>query len=118
VSDDSGQPEVYVRPFPGPGARTKISVDGGSSPDWSRQRSELYFRSGAGQFVSSRIALENGAVRAAAPAQLFTEAATGALLDRGWALAADGRVLVVRRAEVSHTGRITVIQHWAEEFRR
>jgi len=118
VSDDSGQQEVYLRLFPGPGSRAKVSVDGGSSPDWSRQGAELCFRSGGGQFVASRIALENGAIRAAAPAPLFTEAASGALLDRGWAAAADGRLLVVRRAEASHTGRITVVQHWAEEFRR
>jgi len=118
VSDDSGQPEVYVRRYPGAGPRTKVSVDGGSSPGWSRTESALFFRSRAGRLVSTRLAVEGEAVRASLPVEIFGEEATGALLDRGWAPAADGRFLVVRRAESSHTGRITVIQHWAAEFGR
>jgi hypothetical protein len=34
-SDASGQFEVYVQPYPGPGSRQQVSVDGGSSPLWS-----------------------------------------------------------------------------------
>src|ERR671918_700482 len=34
VSDESGRSEVYVRPFPGPGTRTPISIDGGTAPLW------------------------------------------------------------------------------------
>ena len=42
-SDDTGQNEVYVQPFPGPGPRVRISTAGGRMPVWSRGGSELYY---------------------------------------------------------------------------
>jgi Tol biopolymer transport system component len=35
VSDESGKNQVYVRPFPGPGAKAPISIEAGDSPHWS-----------------------------------------------------------------------------------
>jgi len=35
--------EVYVRPFPGPGARTRVSTFGGVFPQWSATAPELLF---------------------------------------------------------------------------
>ena len=44
VSDESGQPEVYVRPFPNVEAgRSTISTAGGQGPVWSRDGSELFY---------------------------------------------------------------------------
>jgi serine/threonine-protein kinase len=45
ISEESGRPEIYVRPFPGPGGKWQISADGGSLPRWSRARNELLFES-------------------------------------------------------------------------
>ncbi|MCX6549666.1 MAG: hypothetical protein NTY02_01440, partial [Acidobacteria bacterium] len=43
VSDESGGAQVYVQPFPGPGARKQISVDGGMSPAWNPAGRELFY---------------------------------------------------------------------------
>jgi len=43
-SNESGNPEVYVRPFPGPGGKWQISVGGGLFPKWSRNGRELFYR--------------------------------------------------------------------------
>jgi hypothetical protein len=45
VSDESNRPEVYVRPFPGPGSKVLVSQSGGSEPVWSRTGRELFYRS-------------------------------------------------------------------------
>jgi serine/threonine-protein kinase len=45
-SNESGQFEVYVRPFPGPGGKMQISTQGGIEPVWSRNGRELFYRSG------------------------------------------------------------------------
>ena len=45
VSDESGQDEVYVRPYPGPGQEHTISTAGGEEPVWSPDGRELFFRS-------------------------------------------------------------------------
>jgi hypothetical protein len=42
-SDSSGRFEVYVQPYPGPGPREQVSVDGGTSPLWSHSGDELFF---------------------------------------------------------------------------
>jgi serine/threonine-protein kinase len=46
TSNESGQVEVYVRPFPGSGGATQISLSGGDQPLWSRDGRELYYRDG------------------------------------------------------------------------
>ena len=46
VSDENETQEVYVRPFPGPGAAVKISNGFAIEPQWSRDGHVLYYRSG------------------------------------------------------------------------
>jgi serine/threonine-protein kinase len=40
---ESGAIEIYVRPFPGPGAKWRISTTGGTHPVWSRNGRELFY---------------------------------------------------------------------------
>jgi Tol biopolymer transport system component len=44
-SDETGQMEVYVRTYPGPGARVPVSLHGGTEPAWAHSGRELVFRS-------------------------------------------------------------------------
>ena len=46
VSDESGQYEVYVRPYPGPGGKWQVSTQGGGEHIWSRDGKELFYRNG------------------------------------------------------------------------
>jgi serine/threonine-protein kinase len=43
TSNESGQYEVYVRPFPGSGGQQRISIEGGQQPTWSPDGRELFF---------------------------------------------------------------------------
>jgi serine/threonine protein kinase len=43
-SRESGQPEIFVRPFLGPGGKWQISTAGGSLPVWSRNGRELFYQ--------------------------------------------------------------------------
>jgi len=42
-SNESGVNEIYVRPFPGPGAKSQVSVDGGLYGIWSKNGRELFY---------------------------------------------------------------------------
>jgi serine/threonine-protein kinase len=42
-SNESGIDDVFVRPFPGPGAKSKVSTGGGKFPVWSRTGHELFY---------------------------------------------------------------------------
>jgi len=42
-SNVSGQNDVHVRPFPGPGGHWRITTEGGSFPRWSKTSNELFY---------------------------------------------------------------------------
>jgi Tol biopolymer transport system component len=43
-TNESGDFEVYVRPFPGPGGKWQVSTGGGDLPTWSHNGRELFYR--------------------------------------------------------------------------
>jgi Tol biopolymer transport system component len=58
VSNESGRPEVYVRPYPGaPGGPRQISDGGGTAPVWSgtTDRATLYYIDAGGTLMTSSI---------------------------------------------------------------
>jgi Tol biopolymer transport system component len=42
-SDKSGRFEIYLRPFPGPGSDTPVSIDGGAQARWNPNGRELFY---------------------------------------------------------------------------
>ena len=46
TSDGTGRREIWVRPYPGPGAPPRVSPDGGAEPWWSRDGGTLYYLHG------------------------------------------------------------------------
>jgi serine/threonine-protein kinase len=53
-TDESGRNEVVVQPFPGPGGRVQVSVNGGTEPVWSRDGHRLFYR-GDGKLLAATI---------------------------------------------------------------
>jgi serine/threonine-protein kinase len=51
VSTETGRPEVFVRPYPGPGGKWQLSTEGGRGPIWSADGSEIFFTRGRKMFV-------------------------------------------------------------------
>ena len=46
VSNESGQNEVYLRPFPGADRRWQISTEGGTQAVWNPNGKEIFYRNG------------------------------------------------------------------------
>ena len=69
VSNESGNSDVYVQPFPGPGPKWLVSTDGGSDPVWGRNGRELFYRRGRQVMVVS-VALK-GEFSSGRPQRLF-----------------------------------------------
>jgi serine/threonine protein kinase len=51
TSDESGTNEVYVRRFPGPGGKLRISSGGGNNAVWSGNSPNLFYKSAKGIMV-------------------------------------------------------------------
>ena len=66
-SNQSGQYNVYVRPFPGPGSQTPISTAGGEFPTWSRTRHELVYGTRDRRVMIVNYSVEGDSFRADQP---------------------------------------------------
>jgi Tol biopolymer transport system component len=73
ASNESGRPEVYVQPFPGPGGKWQISADGGTFSTWSRTQHELLYRSLDNRIMVASYMVEGNSFRAEKP-RLWSEA--------------------------------------------
>jgi Tol biopolymer transport system component len=74
ASDESGQPEVYVRSFPTGEGKQKISIDGGEQPRWRTDGQELFFVGADGKMMAVTARTVAGTKRSfepAAPQPLF-----------------------------------------------
>jgi Tol biopolymer transport system component len=71
-SNESGQFEVYVRPFPGPGGKWQISTGGADNPTWSRSRHELFYGTPDQRIMVAPYTVEGDSFRAEKP-RLWSE---------------------------------------------
>ena len=115
-SDESGRVEVYVRPFPGPGGVSPVSVDGGNTPIWAHNGREIVYQSPDNSWVvatvrtDSDFAVESRA-RFASTAGFATQTN-----DRHFDISPDDqRLLAVRvRATGGAVVRDVVVQNFFE----
>ena len=58
-SNESGVDDIFVRPFPGPGGKWRVSAAGGKFPTWSRTGRELfYFSLGDGRIMVANYTIQ------------------------------------------------------------
>jgi serine/threonine protein kinase len=118
VSGESGEPEVYVRPFPGPGVRIRISEGGGVMPMWSDDGRELFFVTPDRMLM--RVDIQLGPPEEIGlPQRLF---ATGIKGVPGsppqYDVSSDGqRFLINTMVDPDGTRSITLVTNWLEKLR-
>ena len=112
-SDASGQREIYLTPYPGPGARLQVSTDGGLRPRWSPDGNEIFYVTEGGRAMS--VLLEATApVQLGAPQELFDNPGLFVLtIDPH----PDGERFAVL-SESSGSTKINVVLNWLEELER
>jgi Tol biopolymer transport system component len=112
TSSESGRPEIYVVPFPGPGPKYQISADGGTRERWSAHGHELFFWdliAGNATLLTSTIQLSPFA--STPPQKLFTT-----FSGTTWGVAPDGQHFLVE--SVSSGGTLVTVTNWFDELRR
>ncbi len=127
-SDASGRFEVYVQPFPGPGPRQLVSVDGGESPAWNPAGRELFFLSprDSGKRQMMVVDLHAGSeLTLGRPRPLFDfpepPVRFGCANLRCYAVSPDGKTFYgtqyVSAPSFPPVTKIHLVQNWAEELR-
>jgi eukaryotic-like serine/threonine-protein kinase len=128
-SNESGNHEIYVRPFPEVDkGRWQISTDGGNCPLWSPDGRELFYLFGD-KIVEAvvRVAVETQPTfKSGQPEILFRGTYVGFLSgDIPWDIHPDGkRFLMIKSPqtapspEAASRPRIVVILNWSEELKQ
>jgi serine/threonine-protein kinase len=127
ASVESGRSEVYVQPYPGPGAKVQISTAYGAEPIWTAHGRELLFRGATPTTMptmSVTIDASTAVLRAGVPRTLF-ESKSGeydrTVPDRAWDATPDGQRMLLVRNEASGDKPVTslhVVLNWTDELKR
>jgi len=111
-SDESGLPEVYVRPFPGPGGKSQVSTGGGSSPRWRADGKELYYIAPDLKLMAAAVTAQGGTFAPDTPESLFQTRITPATNKQQYDVARDGRFLIDTDLPDTSTQPIHLLLNW------
>ncbi len=124
-SDESGQFEVYVRPYPDAyaGGRWQISSGGGKQALWSRDGRELFYRDFGGALLAASVTL-TPTFSPGPIATLFENAnyfGSGSTMSgRTYDLSLDGSrfLMIKQQATAGEAAPLVVVLNWFEELKR
>ncbi|MGH3382386.1 MAG: TolB family protein, partial [Gemmatimonadales bacterium] len=116
AANESGRVEVYVRPYPGPGGRWQVSLDGGSEPIWSPKGGEIYYRNGD-VMMSASVRTQPG-FEVTGRTKLFTgQYATAGFRDHNYGVAPDGNSFLMLQSVVGAEQALVVTLNWFDQVR-
>ena len=112
-SNESGSLEIFVSSYPDGRGKWQITTSGGAEPRWGRDGNSLFYtRDGA--LWKTPISRALG-VSIGAPSRVFSGAAIDVALERGYDLAPDGRLVVVRELDREKSA-LTIVQNWVADL--
>jgi Tol biopolymer transport system component len=117
VSDVTGQAEVWVQPYPGPGAPVRVSPGGGVEPVWARNGRELYYLQ-ADRLMSIAVGTQ-ASFSFSPPTQLFEGRYRRGGQPPSYDVAPDGRFLMLKSPDAQAiTAHFVVVLNWLDELRQ
>jgi len=115
TSNESGQQEVYVRPFMGAG-QWQVSTGGGAFSKWSPNGKELYYFAPDGSLIAVPVRFNGATIQPGTPVTLFRTRVVGGGTDINQGIqfdvSRDGRFLVNTLLDDVGTAPITLLQNW------
>jgi Tol biopolymer transport system component len=121
-SDESGQQQVYVRPFPERGGKYQVSTTGGSRPRWRRDEKELFYISADGKLMVVEVRA-GSTFEALATKPLFDTrvkgvASRGFISRDNYAVSSDGQRFLINDVTETSAPPITVVLNWTADLKR
>jgi serine/threonine-protein kinase len=119
TSNESGQYEIYVVPFPNTSAaKWVVSTRGGTEPLWSHSGQTLFYRDGAGNLVAAEVRTTPTFSLGLSTA-LFSAAGFASYeVSPQYAVAPDDRrFLMIRPLATGTRDNLIVVENWFEEFK-
>lgn len=116
TSNESGRPEVYVAPFPGPGGKWQVSTAGAGAAHWRRDGREIFYSGLDGRIMAAAVTAEGARFDVGAVRAMFEVRAGGprSFFD----VTPDNRFLVNVSPQRSEVSPITLVVNWAAELKK
>ncbi len=118
VSDESGQPKIYLREYPDAGQKWTVSTLGATNPVWSRDGRELYYISD-NSMMAVKVTSEP-VFPVEAPKRLFVSSdliVSGGSLGKYYDVSDNGQFLMVKRSDDAKD-QLICVHNWFEELKR
>jgi eukaryotic-like serine/threonine-protein kinase len=116
ASDESGDWQVYVRPWPSLASPTQVSLRGGVQPQWRRDGKELFYATVDGNIMSAAVSETAGQFQPSTPTMLFAPSVN--VFDgfrNRFTVTNDGqRLLVLKPVVDRRLSPITAVINWTE----
>jgi len=114
ISNESGQDETYLVPFPGPGGKWQVSTGGSDWAAWNARGDEIYFGKSDGTIMAVTIKMEGTNVQIGSPKKLFQNQAMADLTP-----AQDGQhFLILQGSTDALNAPITVVTNWVSILKK
>ena len=114
LSDETGQRELYVQPFPKGSGKPRVSTNGARQPVWSRDGKELFYVKQDTLVAVAVTTSPNFSVGSAK--DLFRSAHFGTSDSQTYDVSADGQRFVLPEPVEGTEPVIRVVENWYEEF--
>jgi serine/threonine protein kinase len=120
-SNESGRNEVYVRPFPGPGAKWQVSANGGGAPRWKNNGKEIFYVAN-GKLIEADVNGTGSNFVVGNVREYFDPATVGGINVGNGILkdiSPDGQSILLSISKgMITTAPLTLVVNWDEEFRK
>jgi eukaryotic-like serine/threonine-protein kinase len=113
-TDESGPYQVVVQPFPGPGPRVQVSVNGGTEPVWAHDGRRLFYRANRKIMVAD-LSTADGLTVTSRTALFDDDFELASAPHANYDVAPDDRHLLLLRS--SDTPQMMLVHHWVDELR-
>ncbi len=117
-SDESGMDHIFVRPFPGPGAKWQVSTREGREPVWAPDGRELFYRDW--RRVMAVPIETHPEFKAETPSTLIEgRYEVGEFhIFRNYDIKSDGKRFVMTQRGQQSTRQLNLVLNWFEELKR
>jgi len=119
LSNDTGQYEVYIKPFPSGEGKWQVSTTGSRGlAVWRRDSKELYFLSIGGKLTAVEVREKGASLELGTPQELF-QANTSRMTGTPFAASADGKRFLINGTTAQAASQpLTLVTNWTADLKK
>jgi WD40 repeat protein len=118
TSNESGKPEVYVRPLQDSSGKWQISSGGGSYPRWRGDGREVFYIAPDKTLMAVEVRPGSSAFETGAPKLLFRTRIRATDAGSQYDVSADGQRFLINTIVPEQQSAITVVQNWTAGLKK